>query len=388
MSLRTERQAGRVALWLASAGATLAVVGVALWWMAANHTRPAPAGPILISLEDAQREHAYLAGRRMERDLASEIERANGMAASGDTRGAIAALVKVAARAAVPAVYNNIGVLYSRMGDVLNAREAFAAALQRQPRYEATIANLRLLPSGPQTELPVIQEVEPNNSNGRANTIKLEVPVTATIADLSDVDFFRFTCPSGTRDLVEITVESRSAEFIPAWRLYDSDNRLTQSGKEQIKPGDTGRQVFSPDPGSPSFVEIFGKNRTTGAYTITVKALHSFDRYEPNEDVAHAVIIQPGTAIEAGIMDGRDEDYFRFPSPRTGRVEVSIADPAPTLIPALSVMGPDMRLVGFGPEVRTGGQSVSFGFEAHLGETYYVQVWSKGTSGGYRLLVK
>src|SRR5262249_27755781 len=58
---------------------------------------------------------------------------------------ALEALGKVPANARVPAVWNDLGVVYEKLGDVANARAAYQSALAKDPALAEARANLARL---------------------------------------------------------------------------------------------------------------------------------------------------------------------------------------------------------------------------------------------------
>ena len=230
----------------------------------------------------------------------------------------------VVAAAPVPAVYNNLGVLYANVGDLLNAREAFRAALSRDPGYGPARANLAGLKfPGLAADQPVTQEVEPNNSPVQPNVIALGLRVAAAVENQGDKDCFRFQAPPRPRDIVEIRVENRSKTLVAALQLFDADRRYMTAAKAAGKGADLIYR-FSPAPDAVYFVEVWGEESTSARMGFG-QAAQGYDAYEPNDDLPHAGRIgAPGT-LEAGIMDARDKDYYEFESPRSGAVAVQSA---------------------------------------------------------------
>ena len=379
---------------LRAALAALLVLGAAAAWLAWRHVRRAPEPlPDAVYLTDTgqlRREMLALEHRIPEESTMREYERANMFTARGDYGAALGSLRAVAAAAPVPAVFNNMGVLYARIGDPLNAREAYRQALRREPGYEATRANMaRLEIPGPEQGQPsVTQEVEPNNSPLDPNTIAVGATVGGTAGDPADKDCFRFQAPGGPRDILEIAIENRSKTLIPALRLLDSGRRYLAWTKAAA-PGANLSHRFSPEPGAMVYVEVWGHEASLGAYSVRAQALKSFDEHEPNEDVLRARPIPFGADVEAAIMDERDNDCFEFESPHAGRVSVRVENRSTTLIPSLGVFGADRRLIEFAPRVERAGLGLTYEFEAMAGRRYYLQLWGQsGSTGQYTLTIR
>src|ERR1039458_9601357 len=125
-------------------------------------------------------------------------------------------LEQVAKMAAVPLVFNDLGVLYAEVDDKSRAIHAFSEALARDIDYAPVRSNLdrmqNLTTLGAES---VAREVEPNNTMTMANIIAPGRPVEGEIeAAVDDLDYFRITTPPAPRDIlsIEITNHSRSEE--------------------------------------------------------------------------------------------------------------------------------------------------------------------------------
>jgi tetratricopeptide (TPR) repeat protein len=118
-----------------------------------------------------------------------------------DYSTAIGLLEQVSKVAAVPAVFNNLGLVYAEVNDRARAINAFRQALARDANYKAVRSNLDRL-----TDLialgtgPVSRELESNNTVSQANAIAPGKPVDGDIeAAVNDVDFFSVTTPLSPR---------------------------------------------------------------------------------------------------------------------------------------------------------------------------------------------
>ena len=315
---------------------------------------------------------------------------ANERVAAKDYSNAIGMLEQVAKVAAVPAVYNNLGVLYAEVNDRSRSVNAFREALARDVDYQPVRLNLdRLKDIMALGAEPVSREVESNNNPALANIIALGKPVEGAIAaSMDDVDFFRVTTPPAPRDLIVIEVENHSTTLAPVLRIFDAEERRTDMGKTAAV-GESIRLTISPSPNTTYFLQVSGYGSSAGAYTLRVLPQKAFDGYEPNDDILNARRITLGRPVEAGIMDATDTDFFSFVSARTGTVSIVITNRSTTLIPALSTFFPDMRSSGFGPDIKTPGGNMRHTLDVQENQTYFLQVWSQSnTAGKYSLLVE
>ena len=325
----------------------------------------------------------------------AEVERAFEQAdlrvRARDYSNAVGLLEQVSKVAAVPVVFNDLGVLYAELNDKSRAINAFREALARDMDYQPVRVNLdRLKDVMALGADPVSREVESNNTMTTANIIAPGKAVEGEIdAAVDDVDFFRVTTPPPPRDLIAIEIANHSKTLAPVLKIYDEERRITNWGKIVREAGANLRQIVAPPPNTTLYLQVSGYGSSAGAYTLLFQPLKAFDNYEPNDDIYHAPRIALGTTIVAGIMDADDTDYYSFVSPRTGTVSVRIVNLSTTLIPALSTFDPDMRSSGFGPDVRTPGLHLRHTMEVQANQTYFIQVWSQAnTSGNYSLIVE
>jgi hypothetical protein len=340
-------------------------------------------------LED---EYLKYHGKRLhDDDLLHRFESATERMAHQDYETAAQILERVSQDAALPVVFNNLGVLYARLNERPQAINAFREALARDADYQPVRQNLARLGgvAGSAAEL-LTKEVEPNNSPPLANRIAPDKPVEGTIAaGMSDVDYFCVTTPPAPRDLLQVVVEPRSPGLTPVLRIFDSDRRqlgLTVHAPDAGVPLD---YTFAPPPNTTYYLEISGAHDSAGDYLLKVLPQHAFDSYEPNDEIFSARRIGLGRTIDANIMDAQDTDYYSFVAPRTGTVKIDLRNHSATLIPALTTYSSEMRNIGFGPSVRVPGGDLHHSFEVMENQTYYLQIWSEnGTAGAYSLTVE
>lgn len=307
-----------------------------------------------------------------------------------DYAGAAALLEAVLEKAPLPAVYNNLGVLYAEMHDRARALNSFRDGLACDTGYSPIRHNLdRLRQLSHDRGDPVSEEVEPNNTVSSANRIVPNQPVEAEIGTQIDEDSYRIVTPGAPRDILAIKVTlPGKQELDPVLRIYESDGeRIDQLGGGS--PGESLTHYMSPAPGTTLLLQVSGSRHTTGKYVLTLESMKAYDQYEPNDGIFEARRIEPGAAIDANLMDAADTDYFQFTAPRSGQVSIEILNRSTTLIPALTTFTPDRRHSGFGPDLRTPGESLRHRIQVGEKQTYFIQVWSQGnSSGAYSLKVE
>jgi tetratricopeptide (TPR) repeat protein len=325
-------------------------------------------------------------------DAEEKFQRAATAMTNRDFSGAAVLLEEASKQAAIPVVFNDLGVLYARVDDAARAVNAFREALARDDAYLATRQNLERLKGLAQanTAYPVTHEIEPNAPLAYANLISLGKSVDAEIAgNESDVDWYRLSAPVPPRDLIQIEIANKTPALTLVVSFCDENNVALAPSQKSAEPGKPVTAVFSAPPNSTVYIRVEGLGGASGPYVLTARALRAFDEFEPNDDLFNATKIVLGQTVQANIMDGQDNDYFSFLSPRTGTVKIDVQNRSKTLIPGLTTFGSDMRTNDFAPDIDNPGESLQHTLRVVEGVIYYLQVWSHAdTAGGYTLTVQ
>ncbi len=380
--------------WVIPVAATL--ITLALSWFIFRPTRKTDAfvleGFITDSSIVSQEFFRYYGKRAGSPTIEQQFQDATKAVEKRDFEGAATLLEAASQQASLPAIYNNLGVIYAQLGDRSRTVNAFREALARDSGYTRVRENLdRMKGSNSDLEnlnFAVTRELEPNDTEDLANLMSLDKTVEAEIGANGDVDCFRLAAPAAPRDILRIEVDS-TPDLAPVMSLYDSQKVLMTGSQQSAPKGVSLVRTIALEPNSMLYLKIWGGDNTAGKYTVTVRATKSFDAYEPNDQIFAAHKISVGELVQANIMDARDTDFYAFVSPRTGDVSILIDNVAATLIPALTTFSPDMRNSGFGPDVRTPGKGLKHTMKVEENQMYFLQVWSQGnSSGGYSLLIQ
>ena len=392
---RTRRHRRRPGLlryvWVIPAVA-LVVAAPWIWnWLTLPHfLKQEPLPGYITDSSKLEMEYRLFTGKSLEDVTTSQqFEQATDLMLAGNYTDAVLLLEAVSKQAAVPLVFNNLGVLYMKLKDGAHGVQAFRDALARDHDYQPVRANLKALNVGDAAD-PRGTELEPNNTNREANVVWVDRPIQATItASVGDVDCFWFTTPRPPRDRIAIQIINQSITLNPRLRMYDASGKVLSGFKEAPNVGGSVRVDFSPPPNTLYYLQVEGADGTGGAYTLSVSSLRAYDVYEPNDDIMNATRLVLGQPIDANIMDANDTDFFSFTSPVGGSVTIDITNHGTTLIPGLSTFGPDLRHLGFGPDVDQPGGSLHHAMTVEANQTYYIQVWAKSdTAGYYSLTIK
>jgi hypothetical protein len=171
--------------------------------------------------------------------------------------------------------------------------------------------------------------------------------------------------------------------------IYDDAGHPTGEAAETSDPGAGVSFLISPKPNSTRYVEVEGNHGTVGPYALRVSATKSFDRYEPNDDIASAHPISIGQTIEANIMTAEDLDFYSFVADRTGKLVVTVQSQSKSLLPGLATFGPNGQPIEFAAETTEQGQDLSRSIDVTELNIYYIEIWGQAkSSGAYTLMVK
>jgi hypothetical protein len=398
--VKNNREASKVRRywWLAPVLLVVAFIG----WVATGPewSRPRTGNPTVPDLPPGYvsayatvvQEYQRFEGHPLQdKELGGRFDSATQLMKQHDYGAAADALEEVAKKAAVPAVFNDLGLVYLALNDRGHAVNSFREALSRDIDYPQVRQNLeRLKEIGFENATPLTQEIEPNNTLLLANIIAPDKVVEGEIMPaVGDIDCYKVTTPKAPRDLLRVEVTPRTPTLAPMLKVYDGERRMLEFVQGKNAPGKMVSWSFSPAPNSTVYLEIWGADDTAGLYTVKLTALKAFDSYEPNDDIFNASPISLGTDVAAGLMDKTDTDYYSFEAAAAGKVRVTVRCKSAGLIPALSTFGPDMRSTGFGPDVRVPGGSLEHSVAVEAGKKYFLQVWGQGgSSGAYTLRVE
>jgi hypothetical protein len=334
--------------------------------------------------------HRFYGKPLQDKELSGRFESGTRYMTQHDYVQAAQVLEEVARTAAVPAVFNDLGLVYLAQNDRGKAINAFREALSRDIDYQQVRRNLdRMKEIGFENATPLTHEIEANNALLMANIIAPSKPVEGEImAAVNDIDCFKVVTPPAPRDTLIIQVTPRGGMLEPMLKVYDSERRMLQWVKGKDAPGKPVSVTLAPPPNSTLFLEVAGFADSAGLYTVKVTPQKSFDSYEPNDEVFNARPIPFDTAIAANIMDRADTDYYSFETAGAGTVKVTIQNRSSLLIPALTTFTPDMRSSGFGPNARGPGANLEHILTVEANKRYFIQVWSQSeTAGDYILTI-
>jgi hypothetical protein len=365
-------------------------------WVLTKLEAPASSFTSVTNIGTIQNEFLTVMGQPLN-DPALEklIHQALDLTAKGDGKASIPVYLQAIEKAPLPALYNNLAVAYAQQNADQKAREAFQAALAKSGSYAPALNNLTALNSPrPESEANVrvsSRESEPNNDLFHANIMPLGTGVLAAIDPASDVDTFQFESEGKSRDWIDVTLVNQSSGLQPTMRVLQSNKEEVIGWNGASNAGADHSLQFVAAPHGKYFVQVGSTfSSSAGAYILTVKPRHAFDQYEPNDDIAHAAPIRVGSPVQANIMDGGDNDFYRFETSAAGDMTVKIENTSTTLAPSARVLDASRSdITGWQANFNAGGH-LNFPFKAPAKGMYYVHVGANygGSAGSYTLTVQ
>jgi tetratricopeptide (TPR) repeat protein len=316
----------------------------------------------------------------------AQLTAAMNLAQAGQYDASLPIFEQLAEKVPVPAIYNSIGSFYAEKGDTKNARNYFLKAIAKDPNYKPTLDNLARLTEAPKSvdARPISsREAEPNNDILHANVMPVGASIAGEISDPSDTDFFQFTSGPAPRDIYRITM-TPALTLRPDIHVYDSNrNHLFEDSRPT--GGAVLERDFSPAASTVYFVQVAPYDNS-GAYTLSVKPLHAFDSFEPDDDIASARTIALGKTIEANIMDASDTDFYQVKSGSAPSLTVTM-NPVPSLRPDIHVYDAQRNHL-FEDSRPTGGAILERKFDVQPNSVYYIQIAPYDNAGKYTLTVQ
>ena len=307
----------------------------------------------------------------------AQFEQGRVLAEAGQYAEAKAVLEKIPPAVKSAAVYNNLAVVNAALGDDTAALTNVQQALQLEPTNEAVRQNLDLLAR-------VVKEQTANSTILTAAPIELGSNVDSRLATDNDSDFFAFTAPSGSRDIVRVHVENRTTTFAPRLRLFDA-NRAQIGDQYTTTPGANVTMDLVTIPGAKYFAQVAPLNGS-GAYTLVASPQKAFDRFEPNDDILKPSEIGRGQDIQAGIMDAMDHDVYRF-AVSSGTVRAVLTNRSAGLAPDVTLYNADKAEVGR-QYATTKGANTAVEAAATGPGTWYVKISPLSGAGDYTLRIE
>ncbi|NKB20612.1 MAG: hypothetical protein GKS01_08945 [Alphaproteobacteria bacterium] len=257
-----------------------------------------------------------------------------------------------------------------------------------EARQNQAIAELKITPPA---EVTIdAKEKEPNNDSLNTNAVALEKWVTGAIGHNRDTDFFVFVTPANHRDVIKIDVENRSTTLRPRLQLYGADKKYlneTYSGTH----GANLSHYFVAAPKTKFLFKIANYDHgSRGAYLARVTPTKSYDAHEPNETILSAGTLELNSPVEAGLMDGRDVDYFKISTGlNAGTLSIKLENRSASLRPRLRLFDGNKVYLAERYSGTRGANIALMQKNVHGDRSYFVQVhnYDNATAGDYTLIV-
>lgn len=223
----------------------------------------------------------------------------------------------------------------------------------------------------PNENMSAAYTVLSSTSSGSSNTYN------SFIFSNTDQDYYKFT--AGTTGKIRLQL------YVPTGKnydlkIYDSGGNQTAISASTSTSGNTEQVDLYITANSTYYIHVYGYNGDYGSdlYTLYV-GYNEPDTYELNDSTATAYTVSPGTIYSSYISLSSDKDYFKFTSPTSGAIGISLSVPSNKNynIQVLNSSG----VIVTGSYAGTGGTDV-VGFGVAANQTYYIYVYYYSGSSG------
>src|SRR5579871_1140640 len=319
-----------------------------------------------------EREYREKTGQSLPPDIRQQIQEALRSIQQQRYEDGIPLLQAAAQKAAVPSVLANLGHALATTGKSTEARKVYDQLAAVDPSNRQIINGRQYL-----------SELTHNNTIFTAANIPLQKTINSTLLD-NDTDFFKFTAPSGPRDLLRVRLQNPSSSL--GFSLAVKDVSKAPIGQASGAAAADITYEFADVPGATYYLQVSPYYTGGGAYSLIVEPTHSFDAYEPNDTILTAKDIPTGSPIEANIMDERDTDFYRFRA-RGAKTTIEVENRSTTLGIALAVTDADKAPIG--GQTGSAAANVRYEFASTPGSVYQVQISPYYSQGGkYALTIR
>jgi tetratricopeptide (TPR) repeat protein len=351
-----------------------------------------------------------------------EIERGVNLVKAGYYEKAIPIFKKMSDQTHLPALYNNLGVLYAMTGEMDASREAYSKAAEQTPNDKNLHFNIGLLEEkegrideavkhfekadadyAKKASMKIeekikagVLEVEPNNDLFTPNIIELRKWVQGTLADGGDIDFFKIKTPEIYRDIIKIEIKNGTTTMKPRIEVYYENKQWlggTTGNSYNVTSGQDTDYSYTTGPNLVYYVGIKNLAGESGDYKLRVYPLKAYDTYEPNDDLFNAKKIPFGNTVEANIMDNADLDFYSIKSlSKKTDINITLKNMSTSIKPRIEVYYENKQWLGgtTGNSYNvTSGQDTEYSFSSEPDLIYFICIKDlNGSSGKYRLTVK
>ena len=223
-----------------------------------------------------------------------------------------------------------------------------------------------------------------NSSIAQARQLALGVAEPGEILTTDDTRVYAVPNALKLRDLAVVRLENESTTLRPYVKIFNADRSQVAEAFDG-SAGASVQHVLPLTPGQPIYVQVLPYN-TIGKYRISVTPQKAYDTFEPNDTLLTPAAAKVGTDIDAGVMDNKDPDFYRFSGAPARMVKVTFENLSTTLRPYLRVYdgNKSMILERFDG---TPGANLNFDVDLKQSRDFYIAVNPYSTSGKYRLRV-
>ena len=201
--------------------------------------------------------------------------------------------------------------------------------------YQLTVSGAN--PGYTPPESPMTTEQEGNDVIADANLIAFGSPVSGTIGDPGDNDWFKFIMPCS--GIIHTHVNNVPINLRGRVRLYQDDGSQI-SYREATNPGDELMLDTRVTRAGTYFIRIDSPDWNESSdqpYCLSISTTPAVDNYEPNDLCGDATIFRDLNRIQALIFNKGDKDVYRVTSDAGSVLKVTVADVPEDIRPQIEI---------------------------------------------------
>lgn len=229
-------------------------------------------------------------------------------------------------------------------------------------------------------------EAEPNDSLLMPNKIPLESWVRGGLQQASEVDFYSFVSPPTYRDYLHIEIQNQSMTLSPQILVYTEQRAIIHDLYNGTNGGNISYEMLAAPDHNYSLRIGELRQAQVGEYLLRVTPLKRYDAYEPNDSPLTAVDIDISQITVANIMDGADQDYFRFTASQEGELHIRFENLSATISPQMLLYDQNKSRLKEAYD-GTSGSNLLLSHPVQANQAYYLRVKElrDGQRGDYSL---
>ena len=222
---------------------------------------------------------------------------------------------------------------------------------------------------------PTSDSQEPNDTIGRAGTLRLGEAHAANILPKGDADFYAVDLPEQGALTVSLTESPPDLDL--SFRVWNAEVQAITGWYGPLAKGGDNINVVDLAASGRYFVEVRdGRNdgRASSPYRIQLDLEPTGDGFEPNDTIGRAARISLGETVTGSILPKGEVDWYRVDLGRPGKLRASITQSPENLDVSLRFWNADVQAISgwFSPTAKGGPLEAEA--DAKAPGSYYIEV--------------